>query len=656
MQAIEPGDELFIQAEKLMAANETDNAMAAYARYAAQYPRGRHVDNAFRRMGAIYLQRGQLDEAQAFYQRLLDEYPNSRFADEARLGLIDILAARQQWPEAIQAAMQLWSDTSQPEVKRQVQVRLADFYRAAGSPGDAVLIEYALFRSAPEEEKAGWMDKLIAGIGQLDLKAIEAVWDIVKDSRLRSYMMYRYATVQAEAGRYDDALEVISVFLLRYPGHPYADQAAILSDTLTQQLSFTPFTLGCLLPLSGPYKLYGTRALQGIELALSLMRGGETPIPIRLVVKDTASDDARAVAAVRELADAKVGAVLGPIITAQAAAEEAQRLHLPMVTFTQKPGITEIGDYIFRDFITPQNQAKTLVDYFINQVGLHDFAILYPEESYGKTFMSLFWDEVVRQGGRVVGVESYDAKLTDFAQPIKKLVGEFYPVPHDLQDRPLVKVEEDPYFQEFVTSGENLDGILPDPVRRLTGLYFQQPDQDRPKGPAIGRNRYEEEEDNAIVDFDVLFVPDAPTKAGLVIPQLVYHDIKDVYLAGTNLWHSDQLVEMAQGYLQQAVLVEGFFKDSQSEAVRRFVQMYESIFKEAPGILDAYAFDTARLMFGLLAKPDLRLRPFLRDALKQSYTADGVTGFTAFDDNGEAIKRLSLLKIKGGKFVEIVHP
>ncbi|MEJ2039481.1 MAG: tetratricopeptide repeat protein, partial [Desulfosarcinaceae bacterium] len=77
MQAIEPGDELFIQAEKLMAANETDNAMAAYARYAAQYPRGRHVDNAFRRMGAIYLQRGQLDEAQAFYQRLLDEYPNS---------------------------------------------------------------------------------------------------------------------------------------------------------------------------------------------------------------------------------------------------------------------------------------------------------------------------------------------------------------------------------------------------------------------------------------------------------------------------------------------------------------------------------------------------------------------------------------------------
>ena len=467
--------------------------------------------------------------------------------------------------------------------------------------------------------------------------------------------MFRYATVQAEAGRYDDALEVITVFLQRYPGHPYTSQATLLSDTLTQQLSFEPYTLGCLLPLSGPYKLYGARALQGIELALSLVQVGESPLPIKLVVKDTASEDTRAVAAVRELADAKVGAVLGPIITAQAAAQEAQRLQLPMITFTQKQGITDIGDYIFRHFIAPENQVKTLVGYFINQVGLHDFAILYPKEAYGDTFMSLFWDEVVRQGGRVVGVESYDAQMTDFAEPIKKLTGKFYPIPSDLRRQPLVRVEEDPYFQEFLSSGHRLEGLLPDPVRRLTGLYFQEPDQDRARGPAIGRIS-PDKKNNAIVDFDVLFIPDAPAKAGLVIPQLLYHDVKDVYLAGTNLWHSNQLVDMAQEYLQQAVLVDGFFKDSTSGTVRRFAETYESVYKEPPGILSAYAFDTARLMFDLLAKPDLTLRPALRDALKQTSTTDGVTGFTAFDDHGEATKRLTLLRIKKGQFVEITQP
>lgn len=655
IQPREPGDELFIEAERLYADNEMDAALDAYIRYAARFPSGRHVDNAFRRMGGIYLKRGQTEEAQGFYQRLLDEYPRSRFAVEARLGLIDILAAGEHWPDAIQAAVQLLAEETEPAVKRQVQERLVGYYQAAGASGDAVLIEYALYRSAPEEEKNRWRTQIIEHIAQLDLAWLESAWDVVTDDDLRSYLMFRYAVVQSENGQYDNALEVVTVFLQRYPDHPYSAQAAILSDTLTQQLSFAPYTLGCLLPLTGPYQLYGTRALQGIEMALNLLQGGEEQLPIKLVIKDSASDDARAVAAVRELADARVGAILGPIATAQAAAQEAQRLHLPMITFTQKQGVTETGDYIFRHFITPQNQVRTLVDYFVNQVGLHDFAILYPKEAYGDTFMSLFWDEVIHQGGRVVGVESYDAQMTDFAEPIKKLTGTYYPIPAGLKRKPVVKVEENPYFQEFVLSGDRLEGILPDPVRRLTGLYFQQPDQDRARGPAIGRIRQDEEE-GAIVDFDVLFIPDAPKKAGLVIPQLLYHDIKDVYLAGTNLWHSSQLVEMAQEYLNDAVLVEGFFKGSASGAVRRFVEMYEAVYKEPPGILEAYAFDTARLIFDLLAKPDLQLRPSLRDALKQSYTADGVTGFTAFDDQGEPLKRLSLLGIKRGQFVEIVQP
>ncbi|MBI5895693.1 MAG: ABC transporter substrate-binding protein [Desulfobacterales bacterium] len=158
------------------------------------------------------------------------------------------------------------------------------------------------------------------------------------------------------------------------------------------------------------------------------------------------------------------------------------------------------------------------------------------------------------------------------------------------------------------------------------------------------------------VDFDVLFIPDAPKAAGMILPQLVYHDIQNVYSAGTNLWHSQQLIDMASAYAQNAVMVDGFYKDSDSETVRRFVETYRSIYGTDPGIMEAFAFDTANLMFELLAYPDLHLRHHLRDALQQAYKADGVTGPTAFAPNREAIKQLSLLRIKGDRFVEIPHP
>ena len=102
--------------------------------------------------------------------------------------------------------------------------------------------------------------------------------------------------------------------------------------------------------------------LNGIALAVSLLQSGETALPVRLIIKDTASDEAQAVQAVRELADDGVAAIIGPIIAAPGAAREAQRLQMPMVTITQKSDVTETGNYIFRHFITPQNQVRTLVE------------------------------------------------------------------------------------------------------------------------------------------------------------------------------------------------------------------------------------------------------------------------------------------------------
>lgn len=647
-----PEATLFEEAQTLYRQQDFDQAIGIYSRYLSQYPQGQFADLALMRIADIYKDQGANDAAQAFYQRMVTDFPQSRYENSARLSIIDILIMDDRSGEAIDIAQQMLHSDLDGDTRRQLLERLTRQYKAAGSMKDAAVYGYMLYKASPDDEKEAAAGQLIETIDTLSGPEVEVLWQRVDDDLIRSYLMYRYAVVQTMQENYDEALGVLTAFRSTYPTHPNTSEAIELMETLHQHLSFVPHTIGCLLPLSGPYKLYGQRALNAIELAVSLMQQAEQPVPIKLVIEDTASDDGKAVQGVRALAEAKVGAIIGPIITAAAAGREAQRLNIPLVAFTQKPGIPSIGDYIFRHFITPQNQVTSLVDHFVNQIGLRDFAILYPQEAYGKAFMSLFWDEVVRQGGRITGVEAYDPKQTDFAVQIKKLVGAHYPRLDALEQASVIRVEENPYFQRRAARLDRLEDLLPDPVSRLAGLFFENPDQDRAKGPAIGRKQKEMSID-PIIDFDVLFIPDSPKVAGMILPQLAFYDVRDIYLAGTNLWHSQQLLSLSKAYAQNAVMVDGFFKESQADEVMRFVQIYQSIYQNDPGIIEAFAFDTTRVLLDLVAQPDMAYRHILRNTLKQTLEPDGVTGSLAFDEEGESLKNLSLLRVKGNRFFEI---
>jgi len=57
----------------------------------------------------------------------------------------------------------------------------------------------------------------------------------------------------------------------------------------------------------------------------------------------------------------------------------------------------------------------------------------------------------------------------------------------------------------------------------------------------------------------------------------------------------------------------------------------------------------------MLSRPDVRFRSVLRDELMNFVDFEGVTGLTSFDSNGDVRKKLYLLKVKGGKFVELEH-
>ena len=267
-----------------------------------------------------------------------------------------------------------------------------------------------------------------------------------------------------------------------------------------------------------------------------------------MIIKDTRGEDDQAVKAIRQLSDANVAAVIGPLLTVAAAGREAEKLGLPLIALTQKNGFALQGDYLFSNFITPEMQAKTLGEYLFGQIGLKKVAILYPNEKYGRTYMNLFWDVVDDYGATVVGVEAYDGSQTDFAEAIQKLTGEFFDIPRHLKDQP---------------------------------------------APEDSLNKT----DKPPIDFQALFIPDSPSRVSLILPQLVFNDATGMYLVGTNLWHHDSLLKDTRGYNRHTIISDGFFDGSSNPETQGFVEKFESLYGKRPGFLEAIGYDTTGLIF-----------------------------------------------------------
>lgn len=83
--------------------------------------------------------------------------------------------------------------------------------------------------------------------------------------------------------------------------------------------------------------------------------------------------------------------------------------------------------------------------------------------------------------------------------------------------------------------------------------------------------------------------------------------------------------------------------------------VFEQTFKEKPEFIEAVAYDSAMILFQIVSRPDIRYRSSIKNALMNLNNFHGATGLMSFDNNGEIKKRLYLLRIKGGKFVELEY-
>jgi ABC-type branched-subunit amino acid transport system substrate-binding protein len=628
-------EDLFLAAENMFEAGYYPEALDAYSGYVDQYPERPLAPAALMKIAKIKSILGKYAEARWAYMRLISEYPRSSFNPDARVGILYAYYQEANYPQVIEQASDVLRSIDSEFHAFQTYALVGDAYMAMESPADALKYYLEARQRATVFEQESINQKIKASITQLDSEKISGLIDEIDEEEPRAFLMFQLGLSYAMAEKYDDALIALENFLDRFPEHENTSWAEDLLKQIKQSALFNRYTIGCLLPLSGPYQSVGYRALKGIELALDRFSAQTGGPQMHIIVKDSGGSPDQTRRVMQELINERVAAIIGPIVTAEVAAVEAQENKIPIITLTQKDNITSIGNYVFRNFITPEMQVNAIADFTTASLGLNRFAILYPDETYGITFMNLFWDRLIENGGKVVGLESYNPEHTDFADSIKKLVGLYYKIPEDLKEVAELSAEE--------------EGDSPQESQADSDQPFDQDSADENQE----KKNKKEEEPEAIVDFDAIFIPDSPKAAGLIIPQLAFYDVRDIYLLGTNLWHSNTLIKMAPQYVQGAIMPDGFFAGSAAPAVQDFVKTFEDTYEEKPGFIEAIVYDSAMMLFSVLIQPDLRFKSELKNELLSLVDFSGITGPTYFDENGEAQKQLYLLQVKGRRFVEL---
>ncbi|MFH2047129.1 MAG: penicillin-binding protein activator [Pseudomonadota bacterium] len=611
---------LFSRAENFFSTQKYSKALEAYNEYLTQYPGTHLIPAALFRIGDIYDKLGEHNKSRISYLSLINDYPESNYIPDVKIKVLEGYFKQKMFEDVIKYSASIFSDKLSEKDVSKTYVLVGDAQLALSNPSDAVVSYFNARLKSTEYENDIINTKLKNAVSQLEENDINFLIESIKDDNLKGYLKYQIGLRYYENQQYKEAASIFTDFIQKMPDHENVKEAENVLQKIYETSAGKPFTVGCLLPLTGTLNVFGNKALKGVKLALSKFSDERGLVLVNLVVKDTESNPESAAKAVNDLVLEDVSVIIGPMGSDESviAAKEAQAAKIPIVLLTQKEDITDTGDFVFRNFLMPEMQVASIVKYAMENRGIRRFAILYPLENYGIKYTSLFYDEVLANGGTIVSAESYNPDHTDFTDTIKKIIGR----------------------QAF--SHENIEKWKPS----------DSSSSDEESDENIDNQN--KEQDKLLLDFDAIFIPDSPTKAGLIIPQLIFEDINKVYLLGTNLWNSQKMINMAGEFMQdKAIIPDGFFSEKDSVDIREFVNDFITYFGEDPGFVEAVSYDTAMMLFQTISKSGLRFPESVRNELIKIKNYNGLTGLTSFDGNQDAQKELCLLTVKWKRFIEL---
>ncbi len=357
--------------------------------------------------------------------------------------------------------------------------------------------------------------------------------------------------------------------------------------------------IGCVLPMSGRYGDYGSKALDAILLATGMF-DQKNKTSWKIVAADSHGLPQGARDAVARLAKREnVIAIIAVAGTLEAieVAQEAGKWKIPIILITPKEGVTSANDYVFQHFLTSSQQIKALAKYALDDLNCAIFSILYPQDDYGVEMVKNFRAQADLQGGKVESAIGYSKTQTDFTEEINKVT--------------------------------------------RNGISVTK------KTPA--RNP----EAQVSLDFEALFIPDSYQRVKMIASQLAFYGVKDIHLLGTSLWNSPDLLRKDAESLEGAVFVDSFFGNGFYPETNDFVDIYYTAYSREPENIEALSYDTMGMVISVLEDKNIFTREQFIAGLKQVKNYRAATGITSFSPDRVSRKTAFILKVKDGKLEQV---
>jgi len=293
--------------------------------------------------------------------------------------------------------------------------------------------------------------------------------------------------------------------------------------------------------------------------------------------------------------------------TSEAAAEEAERLRVPLISLSLTESIPELGEFIFRNNQSWKQEIQELLEYATSELQACRFLILYAKTREGRQKMRLFWDAAVLKGCKVVAVEGFK----DEGQ--KSLVNEF------------------DTFTGKIRRLDTEDKII---LKEL------------------------KEKEVPILNFDAVFVAvgsGGVKNLSLIFPYSEVYKMRKTTFLGDSGWN-DSALPYAPGLrgVKNPVFVDSFFQQSKTPAMQQLLRLHERILYRhqnyiGPTAYTAFAYDTLIILMQLLEDERNQSHRDLRDALLNMQMFPGVTGNLRFDEKGKVEREMQLLTLRRGK-------
>ena len=353
--------------------------------------------------------------------------------------------------------------------------------------------------------------------------------------------------------------------------------------------------VGVVIPLSGKWESVGQKILKGIQTASGVFTSGPAQ-NVEYIIMDYGNNEGSIPSIIDELDRThRVVAVIGPVgeQACEIACKELQARHLPAIMFTQAETAPMAGTNCFRNFLSVDLQAKALLN-AARSMGITRFAIMSPDDRFGKTFADKFARMSQSFGITIIKAISYSQRNLDFKQELKTLF----------------------------------------PGGRKTSTQLK----------ALGSRS----------DIEAILVPDSAANAAMISSYVSYLNIRHVRLFGPTLWDTPELLKAGGRSLEDAVFLSGYYQGSILSAAQDFNRSFTDTFHQSPSVWEACSFDTAQILqvFTSSGNPS---REALRNYLASLRNYHGVSGTTSFYPDGALEKSVYVLSIKDGLIYEI-HP